>query len=194
MHAYLLITENQNAAREKVREILGKEKLIVEFKIEKISDTKELIAQTNIALSQTVYFLYDFDDASVEAQNALLKRLEEPQENLFFALVARKEDKVLPTIASRCQVQRIIVKKTTDEEVLFSAEFFESDINEKLSIISKITKREDAVPLLEKLIIGGDKTKHLNGIKQADMALSRINQNGNPTLQLANFVVSLSLQ
>jgi len=192
MHAYLLISVDESLVSEKVKQLFPEIKQIINYKIEKISDTKELIKQTNVSLNPTVYLINDFDDASVEAQNAFLKRLEEPQDNLSFVLTAKKEDRVLPTIISRCRVIRLTSKKEiykADEDLVLK--FLESDISGKFGVILKITKREDAVEFLEKIIINANKIHNIREIKQADMTLSRINQNANPTLQLTNFVLSL---
>ena len=48
-----------------------------------------------------IYILYDFDKATVQAQNKLLKTLEEPSKSVIFILTATNIDNVLPTIRSR---------------------------------------------------------------------------------------------
>nr|NJM01684.1 DNA polymerase III subunit [Desulfobacula sp.] len=62
------------------------------------------------------------DSMNVQAQNALLKMLEEPPENTFFILMAVKIDLLLPTIISRCRKIRfkplsgkIIAKRLVSE-------------------------------------------------------------------------------
>lgn len=62
------------------------------------SVTKELIIQ---AESIRTFILYSFDTASIEAQNAFLKTLEEKQEKNQFILVAARINGILPTIRSR---------------------------------------------------------------------------------------------
>lgn len=58
--------------------------------------------------SQTrVIIIEDFDTASEEAQNALLKILEEKTENTQFYLLVKNYLKVLPTIRSRSTIQTI---------------------------------------------------------------------------------------
>ncbi|MFA5906912.1 MAG: DNA polymerase III subunit, partial [Desulfobacula sp.] len=69
------------------------------------------------------------DAMNVQAQNALLKMLEEPPENTFFILLAVKTDLLLPTIISRCRkirfkplsskviAKRLISKFQTDPEL-----------------------------------------------------------------------------
>jgi DNA polymerase-3 subunit delta' len=43
------------------------------------------------------------DDMTPEAQNAFLKTLEEPPPNVVFVLVATREERLLPTVRSRCR-------------------------------------------------------------------------------------------
>ena len=50
-----------------------------------------------------VFVLQNFSSATVQAQNKLLKTLEETPPNVYFLLCSEKEDGILPTIKSRCQ-------------------------------------------------------------------------------------------
>jgi hypothetical protein len=54
--------------------------------------------------------IYDMDNMTVEAGNALLKILEEPPPNSILVLQALKKEKILPTILSRCQIMRVLSK------------------------------------------------------------------------------------
>lgn len=50
----------------------------------------------------------NFDSLGLEAQNALLKTLEEPPEDSMLLLTAADVQRVLPTIRSRVQLQRVL--------------------------------------------------------------------------------------
>lgn len=52
------------------------------------------------------YVIEDADTMNVQAQNALLKLLEEPPESAAFILCAANERLLLPTVRSRCEVIR----------------------------------------------------------------------------------------
>lgn len=52
---------------------------------------------------QHLYILFQFDTASLEAQNALLKTLEEKNERFQFILTVSRPLALLPTIRSRCK-------------------------------------------------------------------------------------------
>jgi DNA polymerase-3 subunit delta' len=49
-----------------------------------------------------LFIILDFDKATIEAQNALLKVLEEPNIHNYFLLVTNNIETVIPTIKSRC--------------------------------------------------------------------------------------------
>lgn len=73
----------------------------------KIGEVRDL--QRELALSPheghwRVAVLSDFERATVEAANALLKTLEEPPAQVVLVLTATEADTLLPTIVSRCQV------------------------------------------------------------------------------------------
>lgn len=47
------------------------------------------------------------DQLNVSSANALLKSLEEPTKNTYFVMLANGTDRLLPTVVSRCYVQRV---------------------------------------------------------------------------------------
>ena len=51
-----------------------------------------------------VFIISDADSLGIEAGNALLKTLEEPPSYVYFILVTDRPERLLPTIASRCQL------------------------------------------------------------------------------------------
>jgi prefoldin subunit 5 len=193
MHAYLLVNPTSSFVGEKIKEIAPDARTI-HFSLEKIADTRELVRQTNMAFAKkTAYVLDNFDAASTEAQNAFLKRLEEPADDLLFFLIAKNESRVLPTIASRCEIVRMTRNKVKIDESDNALSFINSKTPDRFAEISKITKREDAVVFLEKLINSLHKNLP-NGAKNlelADETLARINQNANPTLQLTRLAIGL---
>lgn len=64
-------------------------------------ETKTHIANHKIAI------VYQAQTMTVAAANALLKTLEEPNDNSFIILVSKDEQLMLPTILSRCQVVKL---------------------------------------------------------------------------------------
>ncbi|MCL1945224.1 MAG: hypothetical protein FWF56_05435 [Firmicutes bacterium] len=55
-----------------------------------------------------LYLISNFDTANEQAQNKLLKSLEEPPRNVIFVLGASTVVSILPTIMSRCRVYHVL--------------------------------------------------------------------------------------
>lgn len=73
-----------------------------------IKQVRELIKLTVYAQSETQLFvLYKFDTASLEAQNAFLKTLEEHKVTDQFIMEAQQPYRLLPTIVSRSRIVRL---------------------------------------------------------------------------------------
>jgi DNA polymerase-3 subunit delta' len=73
----------------------------------KISEVRELQRELSLSPHEgrwRVAVLSEFQRATVEAANALLKTLEEPPAQVALVLTATEADALLPTIVSRCQV------------------------------------------------------------------------------------------
>lgn len=54
-----------------------------------------------------VYMIQEGDRLLPQAQNALLKLLEEPPQNVYFFILCEDERKLLPTIRSRCEILKL---------------------------------------------------------------------------------------
>lgn len=72
------------------------------IKIAQIREFQEYVYIKPIVSSKKVFIINDSDKMTEEAQNSLLKTLEEPPEYIIIILVASNENKLLNTIKSRC--------------------------------------------------------------------------------------------
>lgn len=72
------------------------------IKIEQIRKFQEKVIEKPIICNKKVYIINDADFMTREAQNCLLKTLEEPPEFVVIILIVTNESKILPTIKSRC--------------------------------------------------------------------------------------------
>lgn len=72
------------------------------IKIGQIRFLQEQIAEKPIVSSRKIYIINNSDLMTVEAQNCLLKTLEEPPEYATIILILSNENKLLNTIKSRC--------------------------------------------------------------------------------------------
>ncbi len=78
---------------------LGDEKSI---KIETVRQMQKKIQELPIVSNKKVYIIDDFEFMTREAQNCLLKTIEEPPEFVTIILVTANESRILNTIKSRC--------------------------------------------------------------------------------------------
>ena len=75
-----------------------------------VADSNEIVSEAFVKpvnLPKKIFIINNFDVSTEEAQNKLLKVLEEPPANVLFLLSAKSEDKVLATIKSRCDKIKI---------------------------------------------------------------------------------------
>lgn len=72
--------------------------------IEQIRQLKKALIIRPTNNQPLVAIISQAEKLTEEAQNALLKTLEEPPENVFIVLCTPDEDLLLPTVVSRCQV------------------------------------------------------------------------------------------
>ena len=174
---------------------------MLEFPISKIDDTRNLINLIRLSFQKTtMVFCPNVHEASEEALNALLKSLEEPQENICFTLTAPSTKKVLPTIVSRCQIIKVPGSKhlELDGEI---DKFMTLSMGEKLKYIDKFKDRTLAIEFVENTAYFMHRRLHQNEIKyscnpeeieEVLKTLSRLKANGNVNLQLSNLVIQLS--
>ena len=85
------------------------------IKIGQVRLLQEKIAEKPIISNHKVYIINNSDLMTVEAQNCLLKTLEEPPEYATIILVLSNENKMLNTIKSRCT--KIVFQKLTNENL-----------------------------------------------------------------------------
>jgi len=85
------------------------------IKIEQIREMQNKVIEKPINSSKKVYIIDDADSMTKEAQNCLLKTLEEPPEYIVIILIVSNENKVLTTIKSRCM--KVNFKKLNDEDI-----------------------------------------------------------------------------
>ncbi|MCL4374999.1 hypothetical protein M1523_04030 [Patescibacteria group bacterium] len=73
-----------------------------------IDQIRAMVKTLVVFCSQRRHFvLFDFDHATIEAQSALLKPLEESNEQNQFILVAANGHRIITTIQSRCQIVKL---------------------------------------------------------------------------------------
>jgi DNA polymerase III subunit delta' len=75
--------------------------------IDQIRELQHSLALAPYSAAYRIALLLDFQRATTQAMNALLKTLEEPQDKVVLLLTADALESLLPTIVSRCEVIRL---------------------------------------------------------------------------------------
>ena len=85
------------------------------IKIDQIREIQRKVVEKPIISKQKVYIIDNSDKMTTEAQNGLLKTLEEPPEYITIILIGSNENSFLSTIKSRCTILRF--KDIKQEEI-----------------------------------------------------------------------------
>lgn len=85
------------------------------IKIDQIRNMQKRIAEKPIISNKKVYIINNADTMTIEAQNCLLKTLEEPPEYITIILIGANESSFLSTIKSRCTIMHF--SKIENEEI-----------------------------------------------------------------------------
>lgn len=92
------------------------------------------------------------DKLTAEAQNSLLKTLEEPPSEANLILTTSQEEKILPTIISRCEIVRIDEQNKNQRRESFKVvieQLLVSNIEKRFEIIEKVEEKEAFLKALE---------------------------------------------
>tara|TARA_B100001750_G_scaffold224441_1_gene215511 strand:+ start:4472 stop:6250 length:1779 start_codon:yes stop_codon:yes gene_type:complete len=138
-----------------------------------IDDIRELRERVNFAPTESSHKVYIIDEAQQltdAANNAFLKTLEEPPAHVVFILATTEPQKILGTVASRCQrfdfhriSQDHILKRLTDISL-------KEEITIESSALVSIARNSsgslrDAVNLLEQLSVSSDSNIRVEDIR-----------------------------
>lgn len=160
-HAHLVVGENgigkSLIARGIGLNLLGKDvdrqyADLVEFRVPKNKQSigikyvvEEIIEEINkrpYEGSRKVIIIYEADKMTIDAQNAFLKTIEEPPQNVFIILLCEKVENILETIKSRCQIHKLHRLSSKEMEEFLNRKYTDLSIKE----IKAITAFSDGIP------------------------------------------------
>lgn len=108
--SHILICKNMEKAKAHLEEKYTSSRHLFYEKDEfLLDDAKELVKEAYIAESKHKYLIVCAKGYRIEAQNALLKILEEPPRNIVFILCAPSKTAFLPTIRSRLRIEELTI-------------------------------------------------------------------------------------
>ena len=86
------------------------------FHVDKIREIKSDAYTMPYDGKYKIYILKNAQNMTIQAQNAILKLLEEPPENVIFILTCNNKQELLPTILSRCNSFNVGFKDNIETE------------------------------------------------------------------------------
>lgn len=107
-----------------------------------IESARAIIAWANTAYNEEKIALLSFHTIGLEAQNALLKLLEEPRAGVRFILVTSNISNLIPTVLSRV----LVIESNENTEVILDAELFlhtSHTLRMKLPFVSTLLSQVD---------------------------------------------------
>ena len=195
MHAFLIVSKKLNDESTVIDKIIKDQKIKREipFVLQKIEDSRELKKLVKFSFNEKTAIIIDnIDSTTNEALNSFLKNLEEPTQNIFYILKTSNLEAVLPTITSRCQVIIIKDQDTSNSDDSKFKEFMDSNLDYQLEYISKIKDRAEAITFISDLIHYEHQNNKFENQQILLNTLRNLKANGNVSLQLSNFVVTMN--
>lgn len=107
------------------------------IKVKQIRELEHTLSLSPYGNGYRIALLLDFEAANANAQNALLKTLEEPNPRVLLLLTADDAENLLPTISSRCEVLRL--RPMSADELAGVLESEEKITKEKAQLIAHIS-------------------------------------------------------
>ena len=166
------------------------------IKIEQIRNLQKEIQEKPIISNKKVYIIDDADLMTKEAQNCLLKTLEEPPEFAVIILIGSNENAFLPTIKSRCMILHF--NRLSDSEIksYLQKQYNELDVTQSMLDIAggsigraiNLKDKQEDYSEVEEIINNLDK-KDLIDIVQASEILYKSKENINDILDYINIIL-----
>jgi len=165
--------------------------------IEQIRTIKKFLQEKPIKHANKLVIIKKAEKLKKEAQNALLKTLEEPPKNTYIILSTNNSSSLLPTIHSRCH-HFFSSSGKKNKKIKISKIIISPSLKENLSLSEKLSKdKNDVLPLLEKevkiyqrLLTKQADTHTSKIIKNLLKSISMIKHNVDPRSALDHFFLS----
>ncbi len=171
--------------------------------IQKIKTLTKFLSQKPYQNDQKIVFIPQAEKITFEAQNALLKTLEEPPAHSLIILVSPHQNQLLPTIISRCEIHQLVPDSSLNPQFItlqknIYSTITNQSIGQRINFISqysgaKISALEfcqDQLKYLRFLMMTKNQFALLPTIKVLAQAITHLNQNLNPKLVLENLILT----
>jgi DNA polymerase-3 subunit delta' len=116
------------------------------------AQAQQVIKEAYISSNETKYIILCGNSFRTEAQNSLLKVLEEPPKNIVFVIITTSKSNILPTILSRMPHKYL---KRRIERIDVDFDFFRMDLKSLYQFLKDNQKigKKDAKSIIESILI-----------------------------------------
>ena len=166
------------------------------IKIDQIRNLQKEIQEKPIISNKKVYIIDDADLMTKEAQNCLLKTLEEPPKFAVIILIGSNENAFLPTIKSRCMILHFNILSDLEIKSYLQEQYNELNVTQSMLDIAggsigraiNLKDIQEDYSKVEEIINNLDK-KDLIDIVQASEILYKSKENINDILDYINIIL-----
>lgn len=147
------------------------------IKIEQIRYIQKKIQEKPIISDKKVYIINDADKMTTEAQNCLLKTLEEPPEYATIILIGSNENAFLTTIKSRCMIMHFNKIENSKLKEYLEKKYLVENINSSMLEIfqgsikkaNTLKDKQDQYNKIENVIENIDKANIIDILQMSDI-------------------------
>lgn len=166
------------------------------IKIEQIRKLQKQIQEKPVVSNRKVYIIDDADLMTKEAQNCLLKTLEEPPEFAIIILIGTNENSFLTTIKSRCMILHFNRLEDVEVKKYLEQNYDEKNITQGMLDIASgsigrainLKDKQEQYEKIEQLINSLDKKDLIDIVKSAEI-LYKSKDDINDMLDYANVIL-----
>jgi len=166
------------------------------IKIEQIREMQRKVSEKPIISNKKVYIIEDSDTMTTEAQNCLLKTLEEPPEYVTIILICTNEDNLLSTIKSRCTRMHFEPLNTVEIRKYIDQNYPDQEISENIINLSqgsigkviKLNENKNIYENIEKILLSMQ-NKDLIEITQMSEEIYKTKEEINSILDYINVIL-----
>ncbi len=128
--------------------LMPKEKSVIT-----IEQVRDIISKTNVKENKDIFIIIrPADLLGLDAANALLKSLEEPNEKIHYVLITNTPSKLLPTILSRASIYFLKQEFKVDDEIKanddikkYAKQLIVAKPNDLVGLVNEIAKKREGV-------------------------------------------------
>jgi len=161
-----------------------------------LAQSHKAIKESYIASSEPKYIILVGDLFRVEAQNSLLKSLEEPPLNIVFILITLSKSSILPTILSRVQIK---YNRKKEENIKLNLNIHKLSLKEAYDFLKKNQRiSKDETKKIIKAILYNTNQYHIQLTKKElelfSNSMKLLELNSKPINILTTLLISLVIK